>query len=163
MTERKPPEVSFESWIDKQIREAQERGDFEDLPGAGKPLPRGDEGEAWWIKGYLRREGLSGEALLPPSLRLRKEVQRLPETVSELPTERAVRDAVAELNRRIAEHLRAPSGPPVVIGPVDAEEVVRGWRDARPVPTAPTTPAAAPGTEPAPARAPWWRRVLGRR
>ena len=40
MTERKPREISFTSWIDRQINEAQERGDFDNLPGAGKPLPR---------------------------------------------------------------------------------------------------------------------------
>lgn len=28
----------WENWIDQQIREAQERGDFDNLPGAGKPL-----------------------------------------------------------------------------------------------------------------------------
>jgi DnaJ family protein C protein 28 len=28
----------WESWIDQQIREAQERGQFDDLPGAGRPM-----------------------------------------------------------------------------------------------------------------------------
>jgi DnaJ family protein C protein 28 len=28
----------WESWIDHQIREAQDRGEFDDLPGKGKPL-----------------------------------------------------------------------------------------------------------------------------
>jgi Domain of unknown function (DUF1992) len=39
MTERKPPDLSFTSWIDRQINEAAERGAFDNLPGAGKPLP----------------------------------------------------------------------------------------------------------------------------
>ena len=39
MTERKPPGMSFTSWIDQQINEATERGLFDNLPGAGKPLP----------------------------------------------------------------------------------------------------------------------------
>ena len=42
----------YESHIDRQIREAQERGEFDDLPGAG--LPRPDRGELydedWWIR-----------------------------------------------------------------------------------------------------------------
>jgi hypothetical protein len=42
----------YESRIERQIREAQERGEFDNLPGAGKPLP--DRGTAydedWWIK-----------------------------------------------------------------------------------------------------------------
>ena len=37
MTERKGP-TDWESWIDQQIREAQARGEFDDLPGKGKPL-----------------------------------------------------------------------------------------------------------------------------
>ncbi|NED90626.1 DUF1992 domain-containing protein, partial [Streptomyces sp. SID11233] len=37
MTQRKPPGLDFESWIDRQIREAEERGEFRAL--AGKPLP----------------------------------------------------------------------------------------------------------------------------
>jgi hypothetical protein len=36
MTERKPREISFTSWIDQQIAEATERGAFDNLPGAGK-------------------------------------------------------------------------------------------------------------------------------
>ena len=39
MTERKPPEMTFRSWIDQQISEAAERGAFDNLPGAGKLLP----------------------------------------------------------------------------------------------------------------------------
>lgn len=31
----------WESWIDQQIREAQDRGEFDDLPGKGKPLDLG--------------------------------------------------------------------------------------------------------------------------
>ena len=55
MTERKPPEISFASWIDQQINEAAERGAFDNLPGAGKPLPKrgaAGDGEAW-LRDYL--------------------------------------------------------------------------------------------------------------
>jgi hypothetical protein len=31
--------MSFTSWIDQQISEAEERGCFDNLPGAGQPLP----------------------------------------------------------------------------------------------------------------------------
>ncbi|WP_445188578.1 J-domain-containing protein [Pseudonocardia sp. Cha107L01] len=57
----------YESVIDEQIRKAQERGDFDNLPGKGKPLPGldGPDDDLWWVRGYIRREGLSGDALLP--------------------------------------------------------------------------------------------------
>ena len=35
--DRKRP-GDWEKWIDQQIREAQERGEFDNLPGAGKPV-----------------------------------------------------------------------------------------------------------------------------
>ena len=65
MTRRKPPGAGWESWIDYQIREAQERGEFDDLPAAGKPIPDLDKPfhEMWWVKDKLRREGLS---YMPP-------------------------------------------------------------------------------------------------
>ena len=40
MTERKPFGVSWETWIDRQIREGMERGEFDGLPGHGKPIRR---------------------------------------------------------------------------------------------------------------------------
>ncbi|MER5390411.1 DUF1992 domain-containing protein [Saccharopolyspora sp. NPDC002686] len=160
MTERKPPGTTFESWVDRQIRTAQERGDFDDLAGAGKPLPGAGTPveEQWWLKDYLRREGLSGEALLPTPLRLRREVERLPDAVRELTSERAVRDAAGDLNRRIVEHMRAPSGPQVAIGLVDVDELVAGWRTARQQPAQQREAEPEPA-EPAP-KTRWWRRFL---
>lgn len=36
---RRPQDAQdWESWIDQQIREAQERGEFDNLPGKGRPL-----------------------------------------------------------------------------------------------------------------------------
>lgn len=122
-----------ESLIDQQIRMAQERGDFDDLPGKGKPLPgRGTpDDEHWWLRGYLRREGLSMEAMLPASLRLARRLERLPETVGGLGSEQAVRDAVADLNQEIEDYLRAPSAPHVPLRPADPDAVVARWRGLR--------------------------------
>ncbi len=39
MVERKPLRATFESWVETQIRGAYERGEFENLEGAGKPSP----------------------------------------------------------------------------------------------------------------------------
>jgi Domain of unknown function (DUF1992) len=123
----------YESVVDREIRLAQERGEFDNLPGAGKPLPgRGEpDDELWWAKSYIRREGLSTEALLPTSLQLARQIERLPDTVRTLGSEQLVREAVSELNRRIADYLRAPSGPHVPVGPVEAEKIVRQWRAGR--------------------------------
>jgi hypothetical protein len=161
--------VRYRSVVDEQIERAQQRGEFDNLPGKGKPLPglHGPDDELWWVRGYVEREGLSGDTLLPPELRLRKEVQRLPDLVRELGTEDAVREAVRELNLEIVHWIRNPSGPNIVLGPVNADRIVAGWREhrrARP-PAPPSASADAPGVAsagvPAPAAEPtrrrWWR------
>ncbi|MGK8489636.1 DUF1992 domain-containing protein [Nocardia asiatica] len=168
MTERKPPKETFESWIDKQIREAAERGEFDNLSGAGKPIPGAGTAydEDWWLRGYLRREGVSGDALLPPSLVLRRDIEHLSEAVRDSTTEREVRATVSELNKRIVEWLRMPEGPYVPIAPVNADEIVAQWRIARETvrPARPplggrSTPTARASAEfTARPRRRWWRR-----
>jgi hypothetical protein len=163
MTERKPPEISFASWIDQRINEAAEQGAFDNLPGAGKPLPgrgQADDGQAW-LRDYLRREGVSGEELLPTPLRLRKEVERLTATVQDLRSEDEVREVVAGLNQRILEWRRIPAGPPVFLRLVDEEAMVARWRDARRGSSSPAPDACPPRDTPSP-RPRWWRR-RGRR
>lgn len=163
MTERKPPDITFETWIDRQIRTARERGDFDDLPGAGKPLPRrdGEDGEMWWIRNHLQREGLPTDALLPTPLQLRREIERLPQTFGDLHSEQAVRDQVDELNVRIMAWLRAPHGPQIPVAPVNADEVVERWRAHRQQTTGNTSrqpPATTrKNTTPPPERGRWWR------
>jgi hypothetical protein len=159
MTERKPPGMTFTSWVDQQVAAAEERGAFDDLPGAGKPLPKtalSDDVQAW-VRDKLRREGESTEALLPTPLRLRKEIERLPETVAALRSEDEVRQVAAELNDRIVEWRRFPDGPPVHLRLVDADDLVARWRESRvSKPAPPAAPQAEPETA-APRRS-WWRR-----
>ncbi|WP_280268831.1 DUF1992 domain-containing protein [Nocardia wallacei] len=164
MTERKPAGMTHESWIDKQIREATDRGDFDNLPGAGKPIPGAGHplDDDWWLKDYLRREGVTGDGVLPPSLLLRRDFERLPERVQRLRFERDVRELVSELNTRITEWQRLPTGPHVQVAHVDADEVVEQWRSRRRTTDDASDSATTPDTSPA-ARAPWWRRVFGGR
>ena len=72
MTERKPPGTSWETWIDAQIRVAREQGAFDNLPGAGKPLPFLGQAHdpLWWVKQLAQREQISILPILPPSLEL---------------------------------------------------------------------------------------------
>ena len=156
MTERKPREMTFASWVDRQVSEAEERGAFDNLPGAGKPISRRGGTDAW-LQDYLRREGVSADDLLPTPLRLRKEVERLTETVQDLRSEDEVREVVKGLNRRIAEWRRIPDGPPVYVRLVDEEVTVARWREARRRPPSPAPPAG-PHPDPPPRRSRWWRR-----
>lgn len=128
MTERKPHGVSPEDWVERQIRVAQERGEMTNLPGEGKPLPKRPGGALEWVAHKLREENHDTSALLPPSLALPKEVAALPTRLAKLHREQEVRDLVADLNKRIMDVHRQPQvGPPLRLGPLDVEEVVREW------------------------------------
>ena len=97
MTGRKPPGVSWEGWTERLIREGIERGEFDDLPGRGRPLAGLDEprDELWWVRDKLRREELDA---LPPSLALRRDRQQLLDNLAAFEDEAAVRATVEELN-----------------------------------------------------------------
>lgn len=131
MTERKPPGVTWESWVDRLVREGRDRGDFDNLPGAGKPLPDLDRprDEMWWIKQLLRREEVT---MTPPTLAVRKELEDARVRIAEQDDEDEVREIVATINARIrAVNRSASSGPPSNLMPLDVEETVDRWRQAR--------------------------------
>jgi len=131
MTERKPPGIRFETWVERQLREATERGEFDNLPGAGKPIADLDRphDELWWVKQKLRRENLS---YLPPTIALRKEAEDALLAASQAGSEAQVRRIVADINRKILEgNRKAASGPPLNLMPFDVERVVRTWRERR--------------------------------
>ncbi len=165
--QRKPPPMKFQTWIDQQVADAERRGLFENLPGAGKPLPikpgavDGDYGAAW-ARDYARREGVSPEEMLPTPLRLRRQIERLAETAGEFATEAEVREAAAELNQRIIEWRRIPIGPPIHVSLVNADNLVARWRAAQKARARAARPAPPPAaSEPPPAlrgRRRWWRR-----
>ena len=61
------------------------RGDFDNLPGAGKPI-RGlgtEHDPDWWVKQLIEREKITG--VLPPALQLRKDDAELDARLDTLP------------------------------------------------------------------------------
>jgi hypothetical protein len=129
MSDRKPIGLSFETWIDRQIREAEERGEFDDLPGKGKPLPGLDRhlDEMWWIKQKIESEGLSMP--LPPTLALRKEAEQALAEARGARSETEVRQIVEDINHKIREAIRTGlSGPPLNLMPYDVDTIVSEWR-----------------------------------
>ena len=128
MTERKPPGMSWETWIDAQIRVAREQGAFDNLPGAGKPLPNlGQEDDPdWWVKQLVRREQIS---ILPPSLELLRKVETELAVIEKLHDEATIRCRLAALNVEIAKvNATLIEGPPTRLGALDVDQVVARWR-----------------------------------
>ncbi|WP_106847858.1 DUF1992 domain-containing protein [Blastococcus sp. Marseille-P5729] len=121
--------TGYQSWIDKQIAQAQAEGKFDNLAGSGKPLDLSDDSEYWWVRKLMKREGLS---YLPPTLQLRKDAELTLAAIKEMTDEDDVRQALRELNDRIADAIRTPqSGPPLGLSPVNADAVVQRWRATR--------------------------------
>jgi hypothetical protein len=131
MTERKPPGTSWESWIEAQIRVAMEDGAFDNLPGAGKPLPNlGQEYDPlWWVKQLVQREQIS---MLPPSLELLRKVETELAAIEKVDDEATVRRRLAALNVEIAKvNATVVEGPPTRLGTLDVDQVVAQWRRTR--------------------------------
>jgi hypothetical protein len=53
--------MAWEHVVERLIQEAQARGEFDDLPGAGKPIPDLDEpwDEFTWLRKWMAREDLN--------------------------------------------------------------------------------------------------------
>ena len=146
-----------QSWVDHQVRVAMERGDFDDLPGAGKPIEGlgSHHDPDWWVKKLVERERL---VVLPPSVALRKEDADLDDRLDTLHSEREVRAAVTDFNERVvAARYRLPEGPPLVTMPRDVEETLEAWRGRRAERAARAARRTA-STATTPARRRWCRR-----
>jgi hypothetical protein len=171
----------WESPVERAIREAQERGEFDNLPGAGKPLRSlgslDTDDPDWWVKGLVQREQLDLTGAMPPAIALRKERATFPESLLDLRTEEGVRAVLEDFNRRVRlDRLRPTIGPlpPILAPTVDVDEQVARWRELRVAAEAQPWAAAraarqgrtSDGTSTRKAgsrtRTGWLRRILGR-
>ena len=119
-------------YVEIQVQQAMRRGDFDDLPGAGKPIA--DLHEAydpnWWIRRKIERERLTG--LGPPALTLRTENAALDAQLDALVSERQVREVLDDFNSRVvAARRQLQGGPPVVTPTRDVDATVAAWRERR--------------------------------
>ena len=140
------------SWVDLQVQQAVARGDFDDLPGYGKPIDdlTGEHDPDWWVKKLIEREQITG--VLPPSLLVRRADLELDDRLDGLASEDEVRRTVEEFNEQVRWALyRPPEGPPVVTRQRAADTEVERWRDRRDTRVAarrarmtPPVPPAAP-------------------
>ena len=144
--------------VESQIRQAQARGAFDDLPGAGKPLDLGRTNDPdWWIKSLIERERLDMSSVLPSAVQLRKEAAGFPGSLADIAHEATVRRVLEDFNQRVRrDRMRpAPAGMPQVIAPtVDLEDMVARWAELR------AGRAAEPdeSTGAKRVRRRWWRR-----
>ncbi|NYI79739.1 DUF1992 domain-containing protein [Nocardioides panzhihuensis] len=118
-------------WVDLQVQQSMQRGDFDNLPGAGKPIKNldRDHDPDWWVKQLVEREQI---VVLPPSVQLRKDDAELDDLIDRETTEDGARRIVEEFNERvIAARYGAPEGPPLITMPRDLEATLAAWRERR--------------------------------
>jgi hypothetical protein len=144
-------------WVDLQIQQAVERGDFDDLPGYGKPIEGlgGDDDPDWWLKKLIEREHITG--VLPPALQLRKDDAELDALLDRSSAESEVRRELEDFNSRVLRARYQPlGGPPLITQPRDVEAELDAWRVRRAARAAALPPAP-------PVEQPTRRRWFGRR
>ena len=130
--EKKPPKMRWETWVERKIRESMERGDFDNLPGAGQPIPdlARPYDELWWLRKKLRDEKLSID---PPIMVLRKELDETLERIGAARSEAEVRRLVEAINERIVYvNSHTFFGPASDLAPLNVERIVAEWRERNP-------------------------------
>lgn len=130
------PDLTGMAWrdamVERRLRDAASRGEFDDLPLAGKPIPGlGTHHDPdWWIKSFIEREQISG--VLPEALQLRTDDAVLDERLDAMSSERQVREHLQEFNERIvAARRQLRGGPPVVTRTREIAAEVARWRARR--------------------------------
>jgi hypothetical protein len=145
--------------VEQAIQHAIRRGEFADLPGAGKPL-RGlgqPHDPDWWIRRKIETEDLRG--LGPPALALRVEDAELSERLDRMSREQDVREVLEDFNARVRHaRLQLLGGPPVVTPTRDVDAEIAAWH-ARREERGRAARAAAEREERAPRRRFWRRRI----
>lgn len=131
-TARIPNAADRAAYVENAIQQAIRRGEFEGLPGAGKPLEGLTESHDpnWWIRRKIEREQLRG--LGPPALMLRVEDRELRDRLDALSRETDVREVLDDFNHRVRHaRMQLLGGPPVVTPLRDVEAEVTAWRARR--------------------------------
>jgi hypothetical protein len=156
---RVPTAAERAAYVETAIQQAIRRGEFAELPGAGKPLEgltdRYDPD--WWIRRKIEREQLRG--LGPAALTLRVEDRELTGRLDALAREGDVREVLEDFNARVREARRQLlGGPPVVTQLRDIEAEVAGWRTRRDARAAARQAQEDADAAAAAERRRWWRR-----
>lgn len=165
---RNPPMSPEAARVEGAIDQAIARGDFDDLPGAGKPLRLPSTHDPnWWIKQRLDEGDIDRDALLPPVVLLRREHDRRDETLAELRDEQSVRNYAHDYTERVLADRSATPMARMLAPELDPEDAVARWRELRAGraqadgrAAAGLAAPAAPATDRQPRR-PWW--PFGRR
>jgi hypothetical protein len=86
--------------IEQKIKEAQEKGEFDDLPGKGEPLNLEDDSG---VPEDLRvaYKILKNADCLPPELQIKKEIRQMEDMLADIPDEKERYRLIKKINLKI--------------------------------------------------------------
>lgn len=92
----------YQKIVEKKIKEAEERGDFNDLPGKGEPLKFDDDSR---LPEDLRiaYKILKNANCLPPELELKKEIKQMEDMLLTMPDEKEKYHLIKKINLKIMQ------------------------------------------------------------
>ncbi len=103
----------FQKIAEKRIKEAQERGDFNDLPGHGEPINIEDDSH---IPEDMRlaHKILKNADCLPPELQLRKDIRQMEDMLDNIPDEKEKYRQIKKINFKIMQLNMMGKGSPLM-------------------------------------------------
>jgi len=105
--------AGLQDLIERKIKEAQEKGDFDNLPGKGKPLKLEDDSG---VPEDLRMayKILKNADCLPPELELKKEIRQMEDMLAGIPDEKERYRLIKKINLKITRLNMMGRGSPLL-------------------------------------------------
>ena len=94
--------IALQKLVEKRIKEAQERGEFDNLPGHGEPIQIEDDSH---IPEDLRLayKILKNADCIPPELQLQKEIRQMEDMLEGIPDEKEKYRQIKKINYKIMQ------------------------------------------------------------
>ena len=107
--------------IERRIKEAQEKGDFDNLPGKGEPLKLEDDSQ---VPEDLRMayKILKNSDCLPQEIELKKEIRQMEDMLANIPDEKERYRLIKKINLKITRLNMMGRGSPML----EADQVYYG-------------------------------------
>ncbi len=89
--------ISFHKIVEKRIKDAQKKGDFDDLPGSGEPIKIEDDSH---VPEDLRLvyKILKNANCVPPEIQLRKDIRRMEDMLEGIKDEKEKYRQIKKIN-----------------------------------------------------------------
>lgn len=120
---QKPKSMSWESFSERQIQQAQEEGQFDNILGLGQPI---DLDKKSWVATWLKRNNLSP---LTHHSELNGQMEKKWQKIFAIDSEKEVREEIDQMNREILEANLRVTIPSLRYPLWHPEKIVKEWKE----------------------------------